>query len=87
MARRKKQELDTVPIADHYETVVAFTQNCFKDGQVMCIMPKFGETYQISGKNGNYTFTEQVLEDMLETGQVKITWRNEKEVSLMGVIV
>lgn len=86
MARRKRQDLDTAPIAGHYETVVAFIQNCFKDGQVMCIMPKFGETYQIRGREGSFIFTEEVLEDMLVSGQVKVTYRNDKEVSLMGVI-
>lgn len=85
MARRKKQDLETASIAGHYETVVAFISNCFKDGQAMCICPKFGETYQIRGQEGSFAFTEEVLNDMLESGQVKMMWRNDKEVNLMGV--
>ncbi|WP_261378524.1 hypothetical protein [Paenibacillus agilis] len=50
----------------------------------MCISLRFDEIYTIDGVE--YKFTEEILEDMLESGKVRATYRTNKEVNLMGVI-
>lgn len=82
MGRRKKQEVDG-GIASHDEAVIAFTERCFKNGEPMCIVPTFGEIYTINGVN--YQFTEQVLEDIIATERVIVTFQNDKNVNLRGV--
>lgn len=78
MARRKQVANEP----SQADTVVAFLNRCFKDGQVMCIHPRFDEIYSINGVE--YKFTESVLEDMLETGRVRLTYRSDKECNIMG---
>lgn len=82
MARRKKQDLGN-NVENHDDTVEKFIKHCFKDGQVACIMPKYGETYLIDGLS--YTFTKDIRNDMVESGRVKVISENDNMVVFVGI--
>lgn len=76
MARKKKVE------EDFDKAVRAFTNHCFKLGREATIQPQFGVAYRFP--DGEYTFTEEILEALLNTGRVVLVSRNDKLVNLMG---
>lgn len=79
MVRKKKLE-----VKDNTGATEAFLSRCFSGEVCKSIQPTFGEEYSINGSM--YSFTEEVLDEMMATGTVKITYQTEKVVNIVGVL-
>ncbi len=60
-----------------------FISKCFRDDQPISISPFFGESYLIKEKMCK--FTESILEEMIQSGLVKVLSQGKKNVNLVGI--
>lgn len=77
---RKRSEAE----GNHIGAAEAFLSRCFGNEVAMCIQPTFGQEYIIKDKP--YIFTHFVLDQMIATGKVTVTNRNDKTVNIRGLL-
>lgn len=61
-------------------TAQLYYDACYKDGDAVCIQPRFSE----KSKKNEHAFTEEVLDELLETGDIRVTYRDSKYVNICG---
>jgi hypothetical protein len=59
-----------------------FAKLCFKNGKAAIIRPFFDQKY-INANNEK--FTEDILNELISKGCAKITYRDKKQVNIMGI--
>jgi hypothetical protein len=65
------------------EAARAFIGKCYDNGNPRVIQPIIGFKYEVDGKS--YIFTEELLEEIKNSGQVRVMNRFGKFVNIVGI--
>jgi hypothetical protein len=65
------------------EAAKAIVERCYKDGIPVSVRPILKETYTLG--NITFKFTEQLLEELSQSGKVKVGNRHGDAINIMGM--
>ncbi|GAV11435.1 hypothetical protein [Paenibacillus sp. NAIST15-1] len=61
-------------------TAQLYYNACYMDGDAVCIQPRFTE----KSRKNEHAFTEEILNELLETGDIRVTYKDSKYANICG---